>query len=103
MRESLITKIGNRKIFVGMFERYGFVNTATGRVVSTLLLVNVKSDGVVVTDHAWLTLPPDHGFEAFSRGDKVTFTARVVPYIRNCRERNQDIGFASPTKIRRTN
>lgn len=102
MREKLITKIGNRKIFVGTFKKYGFVNTNTGRIASTILLMNVKAKGDIVADHAWITLPIGHESNgAFSRGDKLSFVARVVPYIRNCGRNNMDIGFACPTKIKR--
>jgi hypothetical protein len=101
MREQLLTKIGVRKISTGIFQKYGFNKDKEGTVTSTLLLVDVKSKGNVVSDHLWVVMTKE--FETvgtLSKGDKLMFTARVEPYKRKS-NRQVDIGLTNLTKIKR--
>ena len=101
MRDKLKTKIGNRKYFTGVFQRYGFYKDGNGAICSTIVLFDVRHKGEVVADHVWVDKTPEmDSLGALSVGDKISFRARVVPYKKNsgtCK----DVGLELPTKVKR--
>jgi hypothetical protein len=101
MREQLITKIGVRKIFTGIFERYGCYKNASGSIVSTAVFSDIKVKGVVVADHAWLEVTDAFGAVApMQKGEKIMFSALVAPYTKNG-EVWKDVGLKKPRDVKR--
>lgn len=101
MRDELVNKVGVRKIFTGIFERYGFYKDISGTIKSTAVFSDVKVKGIAVADHAWLEVTD--AFAAVGtmvKGEKIMFSARVVPYTKRG-EVWKEIGLKSPTKVKR--
>jgi hypothetical protein len=100
MRTLLKTRVGLRKIFTGVFVRYGFVRDPEGIVKSTAVLSNIKVKGIVVADHAWMEVTNDfREVGVLSKGDKIMFTARIKPYYKSGSQK--DVGLVVPTKVRK--
>ena len=101
MRDKLKTKVGNRKYFTGVFQRYGFYKDDIGGIHSTIVLSDVRHKGEVVADHVWIDKTEDvNTLGVLSNGDKISFRARVAPYKKNggtCK----DVGLQLPTKVKR--
>jgi hypothetical protein len=101
MREALETKVGVRKIFTGIFKQYGFVKNKDGSITTTMLLSEIKSKGVFVSDHVWVERTELMLLEIgyLSPGVKLMFSARVKPYYKSGHEK--DIGLYDLTKVKR--
>lgn len=114
MRKSLEKINGDRKKFIGIFDRYGSKINFKGYHEKTILLKNVKQGSHNVTDHIWFSMTK--GFEALGelkKGDYVEFYARVKEYYKGYagykeeaqweKPIEQDYKLSHPTKIRRYN
>lgn len=100
MRENLITKVGVRKIFTGIFQRYGFYKDMKGDIKSTAVFSDIKVKGNVVADHAWLEVTDAFGaVTPMQKGEKIMFSAIVTPYVRG--EVWKDVGLKSPKDVKR--
>jgi len=109
MRKNLEQINGDRKGFIGVFERYGTKTNFKGFLERTILLKEVSDGKNVVTDHIWFTMTK--GFEALgdlNNGDKVEFCARVKEYVKgyvNRRDyvddREIDYRLSHPTKVQK--
>lgn len=106
MREKLVDLLGSRLRFYGTFEKYGLKSSYKGLPKQTLLLVDVKRDGELITDHLWFNLTK--GFNELgdlSPGDVIAFDARVGTYVKGYVGRDEDsreldYRLTHPTKIR---
>lgn len=108
MRKELRKQNNQRKRFSGRFERMGSKDSF-GYTKITVLLKDIRdSSGVVVADHLWFNQTKGFvGLGLLEVGDKISFDARVRPYVKgyvNHREyideREWDYKLSHPTKFR---
>lgn len=102
-REDLSKHIGHRKIYTGVFQRYGFIRRDDGQVDSTIVLKEIRLRGKTVADHAWFVMTDDfRELGPMSKGDKIMFRAKAKPYEKEYGGKPiLDIGLSNPTGIRR--
>lgn len=84
MRETLSSRVGERGLFIGVFERFGEGSKKQGRIFTkTLCLVNVRDvTGVVFCDHVWLESTPEFEKLDLKPGDMVEFRATIGTYTK---------------------
>lgn len=108
MRKKLKIIENERKLFVGIFERYGIKNNWHGYPEKTVLLTDIKTkEGKLVSDHVWFSLTK--GFQKLgelTKGEIIQFNARVKSYLKgyiNEREfiNNREIDYKlnNPSKV----
>ena len=79
MRKEL-RKLNNKRFTVtATFDRFGFKNGYKGPL-KTILLVNVKKDEKLITDHLWFTCGKTFDQLELKPGDIISFDARVTEY-----------------------
>jgi len=101
MREQLANKVGVRKIFTGIFQRYGCYKDMGGTFKSTAVFSDIKVKGVVVADHAWLEVTDAfNAVTPMQNGEKIMFSALVAPYTKQG-EVWKDIGLKKPRDVKR--
>jgi len=91
MRKKLKAINNHRKTFIGVFKRYGTRNGFKGRPEKTILLVDIKNNGTLMTDHIWF--PLTKGFQSLgplTEGQKVMFDARVGEYVKGYKGGRED-------------
>lgn len=84
LRKKLSAIEGNRKTFIGTFSRFGLKPGWKGRQEETVLILDVRDadSGDVMCDHLWLNLTEGFRTLHLTEGDRITFAARVKPYVK---------------------
>jgi hypothetical protein len=110
MRESLQKAEGRRTVFFGTVARFGSKPGYKGRApIDTLLLRDVRDrSGSIYCDHLWFILTTSFQRLDLDLGDRLMFDARVRPYRKGYRGRDDDEEFgvsldyklAHPTNVR---
>ncbi len=113
MREELQNIDGVRTAFTGTVARFGTKAGWQGRSVPTMLLKDIRDPkGQIVTDHLWFTVGKMLESLKLAVDDKISFEARVTPYIKGYRGHRDlfdappvevDYRLSHPTKIKRLN
>jgi len=111
MREELAKIHGCRRLFEGVFERFGTKSGYKGPL-KTLCLLNVRDVVAkkVVTDHLWFTVGKRLAGLGLQKGDIVRFEARVTMYEKgyrgrhgeddvDCKPLEYDYRLSFPTKM----
>jgi hypothetical protein len=112
MRNRLERLNGLRKQFTGTFVRYGSKAGWRGVIETTILLTDIRdSNGNLITDHLWFNSTNLFNQIQLTKGDKISFEARVKTYLKGykgyreeiCQERpiERDYHLIFPTKIKK--
>ena len=92
MREKLKEQEGERNIFTGEFERYGW-KSGYKYPLKTVLLLNIKNEsGELITEHLWFNFTK--GFEKLGelkKGDIIKFKARSKSYTKGYKGYKGDV------------
>ena len=109
MRKAL-KRIGkeNRHTFTAVVAKFSFKNGFRGLPLKTILLTDVRCEGVVVADHLWLTCGRGFYSALIVVGDLIQFNARIREYEKGYRGRREDVlkpiskdyCLSYPTKIK---
>jgi hypothetical protein len=106
MRETLEQLYGQRQKFSGTFERAGKKPAYRGWGTDgkgygdTLLLRDMKDeDGRVVADHLWFNLTKAFRSAKLTKGDTVSFDARVDDYTKGYERDDYDYKLSRPTNV----
>jgi hypothetical protein len=110
MRQQLKILDEQRRLFRGIFKKYGLKSGYKGASSETILLVSIRDDnGKMICDHLWFNMTA--GFEKLGNlreGDIIQFEARVKQYRKGYVNRQAGIDQSSfdyklshPTKIKR--
>jgi hypothetical protein len=96
MREKLKAYIDKKRIFSGIVCKYGAIHENNKPTLLLMDIMDYKGDSVC--DHVWIkvTKPVERAFLMF--GDKIKFTAVVIPYEK---KHGWDYGFACVNDIRK--
>jgi len=111
MREELAKIHGCRRLFEGVFDRFGVKSGYKGPL-KTVCLLNIRdvAAGNVVTDHLWFTVGKRFAGLNLQKGDVVRFEARVTTYEKgyrgrqdeddiDCKPLEYDYRLSFPTKV----
>lgn len=79
-----------RRAFTGVFKRFGKKRGYKGYIATTILLVDIKIDDLVVTDHAWMNVGKRFDAAMLAPGDVVRFDARVDLYKKGYKGYRED-------------
>lgn len=91
MREKLKEISGVRKRFTATFERFGKKAAFKGPPITTLLFVDIRDKyDKEFCDHIWFKMGLQFKLLDLQPGDKISFDARVKPYIKGYRGRRFD-------------
>ena len=109
MRNKL-KKLGGKKryTFTAVVGRFSLKNGFRGLPLKTILLLKIKCEGVVVTNHIWLTYGRRFHSAVLMVGDLIQFDARIKEYEKGYKGRRLDVykpiskdyGFSYPSKIK---
>jgi hypothetical protein len=100
MRTELAKIFKVRDRFTARFEKYGSRVAYKGPPLKTLLFLDVRRRGELVTDHLWFT--SNKAFEQLDMkpGDQISFNARVKTYSRGrFGQFGYDYKLSNPTKV----
>jgi hypothetical protein len=94
MREELAKIHGCRRLFEGVFDRFGVKSGYKGPL-KTVCLLNIHDVVArkVVTDHLWFTMGKRFDRLNLQKGDVVRFEARVTIYEKGYRRRQDEDDF----------
>mgnify|MGYP003495773678 FL=1 len=92
MRENL-KSINNQRIkVIGEVGEFGSKSSYKSRPKDTVCLINlVDSNANELTDHLWFTIGKCFKSMQLSVGDKISFYARVKPYLKGYRGYREDV------------
>jgi hypothetical protein len=108
MRKHLEDKVGQRKKFKAVVNRFGKKVNYNGYTDITLLLTKIVDDEIntVVTEHQWFAYTKGFEKAQVKEGDTVEFEARVKTYKKgyvnrklSINNRQSDYKLSHPTKI----
>jgi hypothetical protein len=100
MRTELAKIFKSRTRFTATFEKFGSRIPFRGPRLTTLLFLDVRKSGELVTDHLWFTMNKQFERLDLQPGDKISFDARVKTYSKGRRgEFGYDYKLSNPTKI----
>jgi hypothetical protein len=94
MREELAKIHGRRRLFEGVFDRFGTKSGYKGPL-QTICLLNIRDVAArkIVTDHLWFTVGKRLAKLDLQKGDIVRFEARVTMYEKGYRGRQDEDDF----------
>ena len=72
----------NRNRFQATVSRFGTKNGWRGRMLPTVLLINITYDNKIVADHIWINKTKTFDDANIEVGDIIEFEARVKEYIK---------------------
>lgn len=93
MREKLSKLEGERTSFTATFERFGEKPGYKGRILKTILMLDVKKKGEddILTDHLWFNYTKLFSEVNLTKGDVVSFDGRCKEYIKGYRGNRSNV------------